>query len=863
MKKISITLSLLFILFASWGQWKLTNIPRYRSVNDVVFAGNRLIAAGGHETNDAITGIYISQDSGRTWNIVQDSPNSPWLRALSFPSPSTGYTAGDNGLIMKTNTGGDSWTVLTLPPAIAGRNFRSIFFTSEDTGFIAGGQYGTDTLHTFASTMDGGNTWNVRMDEKGNFFKACWFFNAKDGIIAGDKGTLLLTNDGGLSWEIPTVPPSVKERQWNALYFRDRLIGFAAGGHPSNDTLQTIIRTSDGGHTWQVVHDSLAPMLNDICLASATDGFAAGNKGTLLKSTDGGLTWIPAVLPSGLNDERDLQAIGFLNRFAGVAAGSDGKVLVYADSSAHPPMVASLQAKLISPGNIKLKVQVNPNGLPTHVFFSYGKETTDENTLAANPEVLSGIDWQNSGITLSGLDPQAFYVFRVRAENNDGTATSQTQSFFAGTDIPNWSFELWDTLVSDIPVPWSTEGSVEKVDGENGKTAARLQAKDNEPGAVLIGNLNNGNFEGGVPFAGQPDTIGIRIKYEIASGDSAFVLLLLKKESALLAQGIFKIGGSSEGQFVTCKFRIPYQVPAESDSIIIGIASTDVLSGKKDPMSVVVIDEIFFMHTTATLPNSDFEQWEQIIHYTPKGWYPGGDNKNSPGESSVRISENAFDGSYALDFINRKYEGYSQSFLSTSPFKSIGPSFPVSGRHETLYGYIGFEPDGNDTLFISVNMFRNGTMVGEGYYFHTGLLEPYGQLEIPLSYTSRDVVPDSGYVGFLFNRNASENTRVLIDALSFDTPALKIKDNTAREKRLLYPNPFHDAVSIYWPESEGKPIVIELYGITGRKLFSEKTISRGINLIRFTNLSLPRGIYLLRVWKQEDGSGFVQEIMHN
>lgn len=863
MKKIKATLLLFCISFVIWGQWKLSNVPRFRSVNDIVFSGNRLIAVGGHESNDAITGIYISQDSGRTWNIVLDSPNSPWLSAVSFPSLLTGYAAGDNGLVMKTNTGGESWSALSLPQSLSERNLRSIIFTSEDTGFIAGGHYGADTIHTFASTYDGGITWEVRIDESGSFFRTCWFFNAKEGIIAGDQGILLLTHDGGLSWETPSVPSSVKERQWNALYFRDRLNGFAAGGNPSNDAIQTIIHTSDGGYSWQVVHDSLAPMLNDICFTSSTDGFAVGNQGTFLKSTDGGFSWIPAGLPPGLNDERDLQTLGFLNRFAGVAAGTDGKVLIYADSSSHPPVIGSLQAKLISPGNIKLKVQINPNGLSTRVFFSYGKVTPDENTLAANPEFLSGIDWQSTGTILSGLDPQAFYVFCVRAENKDGVTTSQTQSFFAGTDIPNWSFELWDTLITDIPIPWTMVGTVEKVDGENGKTAVRLQAKDNEPGVVLIGNLNNGNFEGGVPFTGQPDSIGIRVKYEIASGDSAFVLLLLKKDGVPVAQGIFKIGGSSEGQFVTCKFPITYQIPAESDSIIIGIASTDVFSGKTDPLSVVVIDEIFFLHTSATLPNSDFEQWEQISQYIPKGWYLSGSNKNPQGEFSTCISENAFDGSYALDFINRPNEEHGQCFLSTSPLKIVAPSFPVSGRHTSLYGYIGFEPDGNDTLFINVSMFRNGSQVGGGFYTLTELLEPYQQFEVPITYASQDVVPDSGYVSFSYNRNGSENTRVFIDALTFDTPALKINENKTREKRLVYPNPFCDALSIYWPESEGKMIMIELYGTTGRKVFSEKTISQGTNTVRLSHLSLPAGIYLLRVWKLEDGSGFVQEILHN
>jgi len=107
------------------------------------------------------------------------------------------------------------------------------------------------------------------------------------------------------------------------------------------------------------------------------------------------------------------------------------------------------------------------------------------------------------------------------------------------------------------------------------------------------------------------------------------------------------------------------------------------------------------------------------------------------------------------------------------------------------------------------------------------------------------------------------NTRVFVDALSFDTPALKINNNKARGKNVIYPNPFRDIIHIDWPESEGKTMVIELYEITGRKLFSERTISHGRNTVRVTGSSLSRGMYLLRVWTPEDGSGFTQEIVHN
>ncbi|MDO8849025.1 MAG: Ig-like domain-containing protein, partial [Coriobacteriia bacterium] len=72
------------------------------------------------------------------------------LRSVAFVSATTGFAAADNGVIVKTTDGGESWTQVRAADAYT---FRGIDFWSASTG-VAVDHYGK-----VASTTDGGDTW--------------------------------------------------------------------------------------------------------------------------------------------------------------------------------------------------------------------------------------------------------------------------------------------------------------------------------------------------------------------------------------------------------------------------------------------------------------------------------------------------------------------------------------------------------------------------------------------------------------------------------------------------------------------------------------------------------------------------------
>lgn len=118
---------------------KLASLPLLRSVvflnDDVGFAAG---SNGGRPT------IWKTVDGGETWQAKYSGPgDSPWMNDITFTpeNPYVGYavggspTAKNNGLIVGTVDGGETWTVeaSNLP-----YNLRSVEFPTETTGYALG-----------------------------------------------------------------------------------------------------------------------------------------------------------------------------------------------------------------------------------------------------------------------------------------------------------------------------------------------------------------------------------------------------------------------------------------------------------------------------------------------------------------------------------------------------------------------------------------------------------------------------------------------------------------------------------------------------------------------------------------------------
>ncbi len=103
-------------------------------------------------------------------------------------------------------------------------------------------------------------------------------------VLVGERGHLLISNDDGQTWTQVRVPTRAT---LTGVYFADPDNGWAVG----HDAV--IIRTTDGGVTWERVHfapEEERPLL-DVWFEDAEHGIAVGAYGYFLETFDGGETW--------------------------------------------------------------------------------------------------------------------------------------------------------------------------------------------------------------------------------------------------------------------------------------------------------------------------------------------------------------------------------------------------------------------------------------------------------------------------------------------------------------------------------------------------------------------------------------------
>ncbi len=112
-----------------------------------------------------------------------------------------------------------------------------------------------------------------------------------DGLLVavGERGHVLVSRDQGTSWTQAKVP---SRALLTAVHMHDARLGWAVGHD------EVILRTRDGGETWDRVHyapDNERPLL-DVWFADADRGLAVGAYGSLLATSDGGESWEPRTL---------------------------------------------------------------------------------------------------------------------------------------------------------------------------------------------------------------------------------------------------------------------------------------------------------------------------------------------------------------------------------------------------------------------------------------------------------------------------------------------------------------------------------------------------------------------------------------
>lgn len=195
------------------------------------------------------------------------------LMAIDAVTENNAWTVGENGLILVTENGGQTWSVQLIDTK---KKLNGVHFINSTVGWVAGNN------GAIARTSSGGVVWIVLQSGYTENFNGIHAATHLIAWVVGDGGIILKTVNG-VNW---SAQDSKVTADLNDVYFYDSLVGWVVGNSG------TILKTTDGGANWITLTSGTTQNLNSVFFYDLNFGFAVGDNGTILRSSDGGLSWV-------------------------------------------------------------------------------------------------------------------------------------------------------------------------------------------------------------------------------------------------------------------------------------------------------------------------------------------------------------------------------------------------------------------------------------------------------------------------------------------------------------------------------------------------------------------------------------------
>lgn len=234
-------------------------------------------------------GLSRTADGGRTWTWIGDEPRLP--AALHFLSQEEGYAAilADEGiLVQKTDDEGRSWT--SVGSLATTETPWSLHFVDEQNAWLRT----NEALHY---SDNGGRDWARTLPGEVVAFepvgpRAAWAVLVADTSVEPYTYSILYTSDAGETWQ------TRRQIKLDTPPLAD--FASASAGWITAEGSNTIHFTNNGGLSWSttVVGDG---GIADIAFTDSLHGWLSlrsysrqgSRQGQLLRTSDGGKTWIP------------------------------------------------------------------------------------------------------------------------------------------------------------------------------------------------------------------------------------------------------------------------------------------------------------------------------------------------------------------------------------------------------------------------------------------------------------------------------------------------------------------------------------------------------------------------------------------
>lgn len=434
-----------------WEMADTTDLQYIAAQTDLLAGANdRDFVTIGTSTTAALSrAARRSTDGGMTWSIVRmDNTMGESWKAVAHPSPDLIVVVGDSaellmmdenfneffkrkGLMLRSADGGATWSAYRSD---SNKQYGGISMCSPEHGVIlqwhipnryneAPGLIGDSLLRT----TDGWQSWTSVGLPAG--VRACRQVVCVQPdvymLLVYDMGlkkyVVLRTTDGGATWQKSGGIPDGLEK----MTFVDPMRGWAAGGigsSVSGRTRDIVAHTLDGGMTWTIQHDLETVLdaggLTDIDFADADNGIATGRQAKILRTRDGGATWVREFPPS-IFRTYPINHLEYVKPDFALAAYSRGLMRFTGGQTLLPPsfITPALGSGALDVNNITLEWTPieGATGYDMIVAAQTLNEITIDPSVYDNPHLNTTLT--GTSTVLNGLKYHHRYYVRIRAKN--------------------------------------------------------------------------------------------------------------------------------------------------------------------------------------------------------------------------------------------------------------------------------------------------------------------------------------------------------------------------------------------------------------------------------------------------------------
>ncbi|NWF90025.1 MAG: T9SS type A sorting domain-containing protein [Ignavibacteriaceae bacterium] len=291
--------------------WNSITSSITNTINTVSVVSADMVVIGSASTSKALK----STDYGASWVDITPAGLTQSIWDIFFLNSSTGWLAAQNsGKVYRTTDGGTSWAESTTNSLVV-PNF--VKFKDANVGFVTNNNNG----NVFKST-DGGATWTAYSASPEPQYAVGIGSSAI--ISVGRSGSIHKTIDEGLTYN--QITEAITFTQIRSLKFIDNLTGIGtAGSTTTADSLGFLIKTTDGGQTWNDVGYNFKNIVYSLSTPTPLVWYVGRGRNAIFKTTDGGLTFNQQTQP--LTGTSNFNDIGFADENNGYAFSAGGGII--------------------------------------------------------------------------------------------------------------------------------------------------------------------------------------------------------------------------------------------------------------------------------------------------------------------------------------------------------------------------------------------------------------------------------------------------------------------------------------------------------------------------------------------------------